>query len=184
VAPWEVWSRRVTIDQPCEQTVTGVHDGPLSAGAGGLCLVDATVNGAVSVTGGGRLIVQDSTITGAVSASGASLVSLCGSNVHGPVTVTGTTGNAAIGDTTSGCDASTIVGPLRVTGTSGHVVLDRTEVTGPVSITENSGTLATVLSGVAVHGPLSCFENAVAPTDSGLANTVDGPSTGQCAALT
>jgi hypothetical protein len=183
-APWEVWSRQVTIDQPGARTVTGVHDGPLSAGAGGLCLVDATVNGAVTVTGGGRLVAQGSTIDGPVNTSGASVVSLCGSNIEGPVTLNGTTGNVAIGDTTNACDTTTITGPLRVTGTSGHVVVDRAEVAGPVSITGNGAALATVLAGLTVHGPLSCAENAVAPTDSGVANTVDGPSTGQCAALT
>ena len=40
-----------------------------------------------------------------------------------------------------------------------------------------------VLAGTIVHGPLSCSGNAVTPTDSSVADTVDGPSSGQCAAL-
>ncbi|MFC8681509.1 exo-alpha-sialidase [Microbacterium ureisolvens] len=183
VAPWSVWSRQVTVDPPCERTVTGVHVGPLTAGAGGLCLVDATVTGAINVTGGGRLIAEDSTVTGPVRTSGASVVALCGTRITGPVTITGTTGNAAVGDTTNGCAASTVAGPLRISNTAGQVFVDRAEVTGPVSITGNSSALAPVLSGLTVHGPLSCTGNAVKPTDSGLAVTIDGRSTGQCAEL-
>ncbi|MGO1583933.1 MAG: exo-alpha-sialidase, partial [Actinomycetaceae bacterium] len=73
VEPWEVWSRNVTIEAPCEQTITGEHEGSLTAGAGGLCLDGASVTGDVSVTDGGRLIVQDSEVTGSVTTDGASV---------------------------------------------------------------------------------------------------------------
>src|SRR5690606_29894019 len=85
VEPWEVWSRQVAIDPPCDTTITGDHEGRLTAGAGGLCLVDASVDGPIRVADGGRLIIQDSEITGAVTATGASTVSICGSVIDGPV---------------------------------------------------------------------------------------------------
>ncbi|SFS06787.1 BNR repeat-like domain-containing protein [Agrococcus baldri] len=180
-APWEVWSRTVTVDPTCEQTITGAHDGRVTAGAGGLCLIDATISGAITVNDGGRLIVQDSQITGQVTTSGASTVAICGSHINGPVRIAGTAGGVSVGDTTSGCDASTIAGPLRITDTAGPVVADRSEVTGPVTVSGNSGRMATVLSGLTVHGPLFCSQNAVAPMDSGVPLQVDGPRKGQCA---
>lgn len=183
VSPWAVWSRVVTIDQPCAQTVTGVHDGPLTAGAGGLCLDDATVTGPVTVSSGGRLVVTHSTVHGPVSASGAGTVALCGSTVDGRVALSGTTGNVAVGDTTRGCDPDTVGGPLTVSGTGGRVVIDRTAVAGPVLLTGNRGALATVLAGARVEGPLACSDNTVAPTDSGVEDTVAGPASGQCRAL-
>ncbi|WP_426186676.1 sialidase family protein [Microbacterium sp. TWP3-1-2b2] len=180
-APWEVWSRQVTIDPPCEQTITGSHDGRLTAGAGGLCLIDATVSGSVSVEGGGRLIIQDSDITGPVTATGASVIAICGSRIEGQVTLSDTTGGVAVGDTTAGCDPSTVIGPLRVTETSGPVVVDRSEVTGAVTISGSGSSLATVLSGLTVNGSLTCTQNALEPTDAGVELVVSGARKGQCA---
>ena len=179
-APWEVWSRQVSIDLPCDETITGRHDGPLTAGAGGVCLDGASVDGPVTVQDGGRLIVQDSEITGPVTSDGASVVSICGSAIEGPVRVAGTTGSVSVGDTTSGCAPSTIVGPLNVTDTAGPVVADRSEVTGSVTISGNSSRQATVLSGLTVRGSLSCSQNTAAPTDSGVPMTVSGVRTEQC----
>jgi hypothetical protein len=183
VSPWQVWMRPVTVDQPCTQTVTGTHHGPLTAGAGGLCLDDATVNGPVTVTGGGRLISQGSTITGAVSASGASVVSLCASKVDGAVSLSASTGSVTVGDTTRGCDPDTITGSLSIAGAAGRVEVDRATVTGSMTVTGASSSVATVLAGVTVSGPLSCSQDTVAPTDSGVAVTVNGPASGQCADL-
>jgi len=180
-APWEVWSRQVTIDPPCEQTITGSHDGPIAAGAGGLCLIDADVRGPVSVEDGGRLIIQGSNVTGPVTSTAASVVSICGSQLRGPVTLSGTTGAVAVGDTTAGCDASTVIGPLRISDTSGPVVVDRSEVTGSMTISGSDSSLATVLSGLTVNGSLTCSQNAVKPTHAGVELTVNGTRTGQCA---
>jgi hypothetical protein len=182
VAPWEVWSRTVTIDPPCEETITGRHDGRLTAGAGGLCLVDAEVRGPVSVEDGGRLIIQDSDVTGPVTSTAASVVSICGSQIKGPVSLSGTTGTVAVGDTTAGCDPSTVIGPLRITDTSGPVVMDRSEVTGRVAVSGSGSLLATVLSGLTVNGSITCSQNAVEPTDAGVSLTVSGAREGQCVA--
>ncbi|MGC5628803.1 exo-alpha-sialidase [Georgenia sp. Z1344] len=180
VAPWEVWSRNVSIAPPCEQTITGAHDGSVTAGAGGLCLDDASVTGDVTVADGGRLIVQDSEVTGSVTTNGASVVAICGSGVTGPVSIAGTTGQVSVGDTTAGCEQSTIGGTLSVTGTAGPVVIDRSEVADDVTIADNSGRMATILSGLTVDGSLACTGNAVVPTDSGVPFTVAGAASGQC----
>lgn len=183
VKPFEIWSRRVTIDQPCDRVVTGTFDGPLTVGEGGLCLRDAKVNGSVTVSDGGRLIVQGSTIAGPVTTTRASTVSVCASTVTGPLQVTGTTHNVAIGDITSGCDPSTVSGPTTIKGTSGQVVIDKSEITGPLTVDANESQLATTLAGVVVHGPLSCSGNTVAPTDAGVPTIVGGAAKGQCKAL-
>lgn len=181
-APWEVWSRTVAIDPPCDRTITGAHDGQLAAGAGGLCLIGADVDGPISVTDGGRLIIHDSDVTGPVSTTGASTVSICDSRIEGTVAVRDTTGTVAVGDTTSGCGPSTIVGQVRITGTAGAVVIDRSEITGKVVLSGNSSRLATVLSGLTVDGPLICSQNAVDPTDAGVPTAVTGARKDQCAA--
>lgn len=97
--------------------------------------------------------------------------------------MTGTTQNVAIGDTTSGCDPSTVSGPTTIKGTSGQVVIDKSEITGPLTVDANQSQLATTLAGVVVHGPLSCSGNAVAPTGAGAPTIVDGAAKGQCEAL-
>ena len=48
---------------------------------------------------------------------------------------------------------------------------------GPVTL---SGNRAPVFAGATVKGPLSCTGNATAPDNLDIANTVHGPTTGQC----
>src|SRR5690606_41926695 len=92
-----------------------------------------------------------------------------------------TTGTVPVGDTTAGCDPSTVIGPLRIADTSGPVVVDRSEVTGRVAISGSGSPLGTVLSGLTVNGSITCSQNAVAPTDAGVDLTVSGARKGQCA---
>ena len=70
---------------------------------------------------------------------------------------------------------------LRVTGTEGPVVIDRSEVTGRVTLSGNSSGQATVISGLTVGGSLSCTDNAVAPTEARVAADVQGARRGECA---
>ncbi|GAA4430682.1 hypothetical protein GCM10023169_34390 [Georgenia halophila] len=73
-----------------------------------------------------------------------------------------------------------IEGPLTAEGAT-TVQLRSSEVTGPVSIHGSTG--AVVVSDSTVEGPLRCTGNAQQPTDEGKANTIGGPSRGQCADL-
>ncbi|MGO1740005.1 MAG: sialidase family protein, partial [Actinomycetaceae bacterium] len=180
VAPWRVWSRQTTVDPDCEQTISGAHDGAVTAGAGGLCLVDAEVDGDVTVADGGRLVVQDSVVTGDVSTDGASGVAICGTEVTGAVSLVGTSGFASVGDTTSGCASSTIDGSLTVSGTTGPVSLDRSTVTEDVTLVGNTSAEETVLAGITVDGNLDCTDNTAVPTAGGVPATVGGLSMGQC----
>ncbi|MFG2099852.1 LVIVD repeat-containing protein [Micromonospora echinaurantiaca] len=139
----------------CTTTVANRHNGPLTV-TGVTCLTGATVSGPVTVRPGATLLAIDSSISGPVSASNAAAVHLYHSTVRGPVSVTGTTGSAAIVDT---------------------------EIHGPAVLTGGTGTVEPIVADSTVRGPLACTGNAPAPINLGVANTVHGPATGQCAGL-
>ncbi|XTZ17276.1 hypothetical protein ACQSSU_07915 [Micromonospora echinospora] len=145
-------------DQTCERVITGEHRGPVRTGTTVTCLAPgATVSGPVTVDRGAGLIALDAVVSGPVSATGARVVELTGSRVDGPVSVTAGTGRVAI---------------------------SATRVTGPVSLVDNrTGTNPVVVSGNRIEGPLRCVGNQPAPTNDGVANTVSGPRSGQCAGL-
>lgn len=139
----------------CDQTITGVHPGPLTVTGGLTCLAAGSqVLGEVNVTAGAGLIGTAAVIQGPVSAIGATVLELRFSQVTGPVLVLGATGS---------------------------VSLFGSQVTGSVSVL-NSTTEATV-SGNTVIGTLSCFGNQPPPTDHGLPNTATGGKLGQCTDL-
>ncbi|MGI5214706.1 GH92 family glycosyl hydrolase [Plantactinospora sp. CA-290183] len=137
----------------CTSTVTGRRNGPLTVSSGVVCLTGATIRGPVVVQAGAALYVDGGSIAGPVSASGASAVVLR---------------NVEVG------------GRVLVTGTAGEVGVERARVGGPVTLTGNAGPL---VSATTVGGPLACAANDPAPVGNGLANTVRGPASGQCAGL-
>ncbi|MGI5148677.1 M14 family zinc carboxypeptidase [Plantactinospora sp. CA-294935] len=137
-------------------TRTGRHNGPLTI-SGFACLSDATVNGPVTVRPGAVLIATGTTISGPVSAAGATGVFLADSTVRGPVSVSGTTGAVSLVDN---------------------------KISGPVSVAvNNTGSDPALIAGNSVSGPLSCAVNSPAPTNIEVANSVNGPRSGQCASL-
>jgi predicted alpha-1,2-mannosidase len=141
----------------CTRTITGVHNGPLRISGGVLCLDGATVNGPVQLDSGASAYAFGATIGGPVDATAAKAVVLT---------------------------ATRVAGPVSVRGASGEVSLGGTRTQGPVSLVDSVGTgPAPVLAANAVDGPLSCSGNRSEPVDYGLANTVRGPRTGQCANL-
>ncbi|MEU4569886.1 S8 family serine peptidase [Micromonospora sp. NPDC023956] len=145
-------------DQTCDRVIRGEYRGPLRTGTTVTCLAPgATVFGPVTVGAGGGLIALDAAVSGPVSATGARVVELSGSRIDGPVSVTAGTGRVAISGT---------------------------RVTGPVSLVDNrTGTTPVLVSGNRIEGPLRCVGNQPAPVHDGVANTVSGPRSGQCAGL-
>jgi LVIVD repeat len=140
----------------CTSTVTGQRNVPVVV-TGVTCLTGATVAAPVTVRAGGSLLAIDSSIAGPVSAAGAAAVHLYHSTVGGPTRITGTTGSVAAVDTT---------------------------FAGPLELGSNAtGDIEPIVADSTVAGPLSCTGNSPAPINLGAANTVDGPATGQCAAL-
>ncbi|MDG4797333.1 M14 family zinc carboxypeptidase [Micromonospora sp. WMMD1082] len=132
-------------------TLTGTHNGPLTV-SGVACLAGATVRGPVRVQPGATLIVNGGTINGPVDASGAAGFVLT---------------------------AGTVSGPVNVTGTTGPVLLVGNRISGPVNVVNNAGA-APLVAGNTVNGPLGCTGNAAAPVDLEVANSVSGPTFGQC----
>ena len=79
---------------------------------------------------------------------------------------------------------TTAQGPVRITGTTGSVATVDTTVSGPFVLRNNAtGDVEPIVADNTVNGPLSCTGNSPAPINLGAANTVNGPATGQCAAL-
>ncbi len=140
-------------DATCTSTVTGQRNGPLAVSKGVTCLRDATVRGPVTVAAGASLVATGGTISGPVSAVDAGSVLL---------------------------NRTEVTGPVSITGTSGALAIEAARVSGPVALTGNN---APLLTGSTIQGPLSCTGNTPAPSDNDLANTVRGPSSGQCAGL-
>ena len=134
----------------CTRTITGRHRGALLVRDGVTCLDNATVTGPVIVAPGAGLVATGATIGGPVAAARAATVELFHSTVSGPVVVEGVS--------------------------SGVQILGGT-IRGAVTLARNA---APVFAGVTVHGPLSCTGNTAAPDDLGVANSVHGPTLGQC----
>jgi len=138
-------------DASCTKTITGVSGGPLTVSSGTVCLVDATVNGPVTVGSGASLIVRGGKINGPLAAIGAGQLVLNRTKVGGPVAITGVTGTVSI---------------------------ELTDIGGPVALTGNHGP---VLTSSTIGGPLACVANSPVPRDYDLAIAVRGPAAGQCA---
>ncbi|MEU7975302.1 M14 family zinc carboxypeptidase [Micromonospora sp. NPDC049089] len=136
-------------------TLTGRRNGPLTV-TGFTCADGATINGPVTVRAGAALVTTGTTISGPLTATGAAGVLLADSTINGPVRIATT-------DTISIIDA-TIAGPVDLSGNT-------------------TATDAPVLAGTTIRGPLTCTGNNPTPHNLGIANTVHGPRTNQCAAL-
>jgi 5'-nucleotidase len=67
-------------------------------------------------------------------------------------------------------------------GNKAGVKIDTASVTGPISVTGNTGGPA-VIAGNKIVGALACSGNDPAPGNDGRKNTVHGPVTGQCKKL-
>lgn len=145
-------------DQTCAKVVSGEHRGALTMRTGTTCLAQgAEVLGPVNLSRGAGLFALDASVTGPVSTDGAGVVELIGGRIDGPVSVTGTTGRVLI---------------------SGITVI------GPVSLVSNrTADTPAMVSGNEIDGPLHCVDNQPPPVNNGVANTVSGPKSGQCAGL-
>ncbi|WP_033287928.1 GH92 family glycosyl hydrolase [Amycolatopsis jejuensis] len=140
-------------DASCTKTLTGEQKGPLTVSSGTVCLTDATVSGPVTVAKGASLVVRGGQISGPLAATGAAQVVLNRTKVSGPVAITGSTGPVSV---------------------------ELTDIGGPATLVGNQQPLITSST---VGGPLACTNNTPVPTNHDLANTVRGPSAGQCTNL-
>ncbi|MBD3942105.1 hypothetical protein IF188_10390 [Microbacterium sp. NEAU-LLC] len=136
----------------CDATVDQDVRGSLTLTEGLTCITGVTVSGPVTVTGGASVTITDSVVKGIVLAQGADAVTVTGSEVRGALSVQGATGAVLV-------EGSTIAGIGSFTGSTGGVTV----------------------SGNTVSGALTCSGNDPAPTNGGVANTITGAATGQCA---
>lgn len=183
----------------------GTINGPVTVKSGAsLAVVGGTIHGPLAATGASQILMCDTSVAGPVSirkATGPIMLgkvndSGCASNsVRGPITISGTHDAVTVGGTvvrgplslSGNSDGvtitdSTVTGPISVTRNSGGVLLTNNGVNGPVTVASNTGPFITV-GGNTIRGPLSCSGNTPAPDDAGAANTVSGPTAGQCRAF-
>lgn len=149
----------LTVREPvtCDRTLSGLQLGLLAVRDGVTCLEDATVIGAVTVDSGAGLVSEGSFVIGPVTTDDAAVVTL---------------------------DDTRFIGPVTVAGTTEWVEVAGNEVTGPVTLLDNStGDMPIVVSDNGVLGPLSCVGNEPPPVDDGVPNPVLGPKVGQCRGL-
>jgi hypothetical protein len=144
---------------PCDETITGRHNGRIVVDEGTTCIDGATVTGRVTVSDGAGLRVTDSRILAIVQATEASEVRVCDTSITGTLTVTRSSG-VMIGDPTADCAGNRITGPVTVTRSEGPVI-----------------------GGNRITGVLTCLHNDPPPVNNGSPNTTKGKELGQCKGL-
>jgi hypothetical protein len=180
-----------TEDLACSTTIAGSVPGALKVGSGqSLCLTSgATISGGVTVEPGGSLTLAGAQVSGGVTSKGASSVSICGSTVNGPVKITTTAGMVSVGDDDAMCAGNRLRGTLSVSDNQGGVEVFGNAIASTATVTGNLGASPPSSDAVpeieqnTIGGALLCSANAPTPTNDGLANTVAGARTGQCANL-
>jgi uncharacterized repeat protein (TIGR01451 family) len=176
----------VGFSAPC---LTTTHSGALTVAAGqSLCVGSGgQVIGPVTVQPGGALALTGANIQGKVVSTGALAISFCRSTFTASVSIQGTTGYVLIGgdsDDAGGCGGNAIPASLTISSNTGGIEASSNTVTGPVTVTNNSGSGLFAEDGVPefeanqVTGPLVCSGNIPSVTNQG--NSVVGPRSGQC----
>ncbi|MDX3377499.1 ParB/Srx family N-terminal domain-containing protein [Streptomyces sp. ME02-6991-2A] len=153
------YKSRVLRAPACTTKVTGVRNGPLTVTSGVTCAERAALRGPVTVRADAALVLTGSTLEGPLQSDRAAAIHVCGSSVTGPLAISRTTGPVRLGG--PGCTANAVTGAVVLTGNTGGVLLAANKVTGPVA----------------------CSGNLPAPDNTGRANEVHGPRTGQCAGV-
>jgi hypothetical protein len=153
----------------CTTTISSDRTGHLNVNNGVTCVNSGvSLNGGVTVRAGASLVLADgATVNGGLVATDASVVQLFGARVNGDTEISGTTDD------------------LILAGVDFH---------GDVTLTDNQGSVTTILSGAtreygvfligsAVSGDLSCSGNTPLVNAFDVPNTVGGSKSGQCASL-
>jgi hypothetical protein len=157
----------VGFSAPC---LTTTHSGALTVAAGqSLCVGSGgQVIGPVTVQPGGALALTGANIQGKVVSTGALAISFCRSTFTASVSIQGTTGYVLIGgdsDDAGGCGGNAIPASLTISSNTGGIEASSNTVTGPVTVTNNSGSGLFAEDGVPefeanqVTGPLVCSGN-------------------------
>ena len=152
----------------CTTTVSGPQSGALTVGSGVTCLVEATVDGRVTVRSGASLVATDSVINGSLVGTGAEAVQLFGTRVNGTTRLSDTARDVTIA-------GSTFNGALSLT--------DNTQITANERYSRLAGEYGPILVGSTVSGVLTCEGNSAEVKDFGAPNAISGEKRGDCAAL-
>jgi len=174
------------------RVITAPLAGSLVLPNGSTLVLGTSVGGSIVVQPGAALTLVGATVGGGVQATGASALTVCGSTLGSLSAINGTgpvlVGSGGDADTTA-CAANTIKGAVSLAGNQSQVELGGNQITGGVSVTNNTGAGseaaggAPEIEGDQIGGSLICSGNSPAPTNDGKANTVSGSRSGQCTGL-
>jgi len=133
----------VTAPVACTTTLTGTTNltGTLPAlvlSSGATCVLDAQVNGSITVLKGASLDLEGSTVTGSVNATGSGDIRICATSASA-VTVDGANGFVVVGDAKDGCATNTFAGSLTLLNDTHGVQAIDNIVKGAVTASGNSG---------------------------------------------
>jgi hypothetical protein len=137
-SPWGGGGAWLRVDAPvaCTTTITGTH-GSVTATSGLTCIVQATINGGVSVAQGGSLLVLHSTVSGSISAHGTPYFAVCASHT-GSIGASAATGPVIIGDPSDGCAGNTISGSVTAANNTGGLTIENNKITGSLTAAGNA----------------------------------------------
>jgi hypothetical protein len=174
----------------CSRTLSGVQAGGLDLTAGSTCLVNATVNGRVTIGAGAAVSISNSRLNGGVTATDGLAFTLCGSRVNGDLRVSGSAKLVLVGDGgddgTPACAGSTLNGSTTIFRNRGQAEVGGNTISDNLILNDSSGTgpdeetVRSKIEANTIHGDLFCTGNVPAPTDDGRPNTIDGEGFGQC----
>jgi hypothetical protein len=174
--------------------ITGFHNQAYLLNGGNWCFIKATVTGTIQATRATVTII-DSNIGGNVQSYSGNGLTICGSTpgatvLNGSLIASQSPGFVLVGEPDVGCAGNTIKGSVTFNNNNGGLELAANHIGSTVGVNNNSkapgasgdldGPTGTEISGNTSTG-LGCSGNAPAPTNDGIANTTNGPATGQCA---
>ena len=177
----------------CTRTVNG-STGSVNVAAGEVvCVINATVNGSVTVAQGGALSIHGSSVSQNLLGYGPAGFYACRNTIRGVVEVWSATGLVYIGEANNddglGCGGNYVAGYLLASNnkrgseiSANYIGSDLTlnNVTGRGPFADDN---APEIEANYVVRNLSCAGNVPPPTNGGKPNTVRGTRSGQCVGL-
>lgn len=170
---------------------SSTHNGGYTVTSGESICLTGRVNGGLTVDSGGAVYLDDANVNGGITSTGATAVRICGTNLSGNISVSESSGFVMIGDGgddgSPACAGNTSRANLSVTDNAGGFEVGGNTIGGTLTISGNTfngngGEGAAQVEANQIGGDLSCAtSNDPALTNDGLANTVAGTTSGQCA---
>ena len=182
-------SEPVTVSSACTTTITTPVAGNLVVTSGKTCVFNTSIGANVTVSSGASVALIGVSVGNSLSVASAGDVTVCGSTVHGAVSISGSSNMVLVGDGGATNCAGNTLSTVSISSNTGGLAVSANVIGGSAAIQNNRAPSAAtstrsnsiIIAGNSVAGSLACSGNTPTPTDSGVANTVSGARSGQCA---